>query len=105
MCLDVLIDLNRVGRNLQIDNRWGVVSPEMAQRLGGELLSLSPVFVQPLPARDVPGPPRAVLELSVPNKKHPEKPGRRACVSFHIKGAYAASLCSIAAFQRHVLIL
>jgi len=28
-----------VGRNLQIDYRWGVVSFEMAQRLGGELLS------------------------------------------------------------------
>jgi hypothetical protein len=33
-----------VGRNLQIDYRWGVVSPEMAQRLGGELLSLSPAL-------------------------------------------------------------
>jgi putative tryptophan/tyrosine transport system substrate-binding protein len=31
-----------VGRNLQIDYRWGVVSPEMARLLGGELLSLSP---------------------------------------------------------------
>ena len=34
-----------VGRNLQIDYRWGVVSPEMAQRLGGELLSLSPDLI------------------------------------------------------------
>ena len=34
-----------VGRNLQIDYRWGVVSFEMAQRLGGELLSLSPDVV------------------------------------------------------------
>jgi putative ABC transport system substrate-binding protein len=31
-----------VGRNLQIDYRWGVTSVEMAQRLGGELLRLSP---------------------------------------------------------------
>ena len=31
-----------VGRNLQIDYRWGVTTPELAQRLGGELLSLSP---------------------------------------------------------------
>ena len=34
-----------VGHNLQIDYRWGVVSFEMAQRLGGELLSLSPDVV------------------------------------------------------------
>ena len=34
-----------VGRNLQIDYRWGVVSVEMAQRLGGELLSLSPDLI------------------------------------------------------------
>jgi len=34
-----------VGRNLQIDYRWGVVSPEMAQRLGGELLNLSPDLI------------------------------------------------------------
>lgn len=34
-----------VGRNLQIDYRWGVVSFEMAQRLGEELLSLSPDVV------------------------------------------------------------
>ena len=34
-----------VGRNLQIDYRWGVVSFEMAQRLGGELLSQSPDVV------------------------------------------------------------
>jgi putative tryptophan/tyrosine transport system substrate-binding protein len=34
-----------VGRNLQIDYRWGVVSPEMAQRLCGELLSLSPDLI------------------------------------------------------------
>jgi putative tryptophan/tyrosine transport system substrate-binding protein len=34
-----------VGRDLQIDYRWGVVSFEMAQRLGGELLSLSPDVV------------------------------------------------------------
>ena len=26
-----------VGRNLQIDYRWGVTTPELAQRLGGEL--------------------------------------------------------------------
>jgi putative ABC transport system substrate-binding protein len=42
----VLQDLEKagwvVGRNLQIDHRWGVTSPEMAQRLGAELLSLSP---------------------------------------------------------------
>ena len=31
-----------VGRNLAIDYRWGVVSFEMAQQLGVELLSLSP---------------------------------------------------------------
>src|SRR5215468_216725 len=31
-----------VGRNLQIDYRWGVTTPELAQRLCGELLSLSP---------------------------------------------------------------
>jgi putative ABC transport system substrate-binding protein len=31
-----------VGRNVQIDYRWGVTTPELAQRLGGELLSLSP---------------------------------------------------------------
>jgi putative ABC transport system substrate-binding protein len=31
-----------VGRNLQIDYRWGVTTPELAQRLGGELLSLFP---------------------------------------------------------------
>jgi putative tryptophan/tyrosine transport system substrate-binding protein len=31
-----------VGRNLQIDYRWGVTTPELAQRLSGELLSLSP---------------------------------------------------------------
>jgi putative tryptophan/tyrosine transport system substrate-binding protein len=31
-----------VGRNLTIDYRWGVTSFETAQRLGGELLSLSP---------------------------------------------------------------
>jgi len=31
-----------VGLNLQIDYRWGVTTPELAQRLGGELLSLSP---------------------------------------------------------------
>ena len=31
-----------VGRNLQIDYRWGVTTPELAQRLGGELLILSP---------------------------------------------------------------
>jgi putative tryptophan/tyrosine transport system substrate-binding protein len=31
-----------VDRNLTIDYRWGVTSFEMAQRLGGELLSLSP---------------------------------------------------------------
>ena len=30
-----------VDRNLQIDYRWGVLSVEMAQRLGGGLLSLS----------------------------------------------------------------
>jgi putative tryptophan/tyrosine transport system substrate-binding protein len=31
-----------VGRNLQIDYRWGVINPEMAQRSGAELLSLVP---------------------------------------------------------------
>ena len=31
-----------VGRNLQIDYRFGVISFEMAQRLGAELLNLSP---------------------------------------------------------------
>ena len=31
-----------VGRNLQIDYRWGIASPEAAQRFGAELLSLSP---------------------------------------------------------------
>lgn len=31
-----------IGRNLQIDYRWGVTSVERAQQLGGELLSLSP---------------------------------------------------------------
>jgi putative ABC transport system substrate-binding protein len=31
-----------VGRNLQIDYRWGVTTPELAQRLGDDLLSLSP---------------------------------------------------------------
>jgi putative tryptophan/tyrosine transport system substrate-binding protein len=31
-----------VGRNLQIDYRWGVTTPELAQPLSGELLSLSP---------------------------------------------------------------
>jgi putative tryptophan/tyrosine transport system substrate-binding protein len=31
-----------VGRNLQIDYRWGITTPELAQRFGGELLSLSP---------------------------------------------------------------
>jgi putative ABC transport system substrate-binding protein len=31
-----------VGRNLQIDYRWGVTTPELAERLGSELLSLSP---------------------------------------------------------------
>ena len=31
-----------VGRNLVIDYRWGVVSFEMAQQLGAELLSLAP---------------------------------------------------------------
>jgi putative ABC transport system substrate-binding protein len=31
-----------VSRNLQIDYRWVVTTPELAQRLGGELLSLSP---------------------------------------------------------------
>jgi putative ABC transport system substrate-binding protein len=31
-----------VGHNLQIDYRWGVNTPELAQRLGGELLILSP---------------------------------------------------------------
>jgi putative ABC transport system substrate-binding protein len=31
-----------VGRNLQIDYRWSVTSFELAQRLGAELLSLSP---------------------------------------------------------------
>jgi putative tryptophan/tyrosine transport system substrate-binding protein len=31
-----------VGRNLTINYRWGVTTPELAQQLGGELLSLSP---------------------------------------------------------------
>jgi len=31
-----------IGRNLQIDYRWAVTTPELAQRLGGELLSSSP---------------------------------------------------------------
>jgi putative ABC transport system substrate-binding protein len=31
-----------VGRNLQIDYRWGITTPELAPRLGSELLSLSP---------------------------------------------------------------
>jgi putative tryptophan/tyrosine transport system substrate-binding protein len=31
-----------VGRNLQIDYRYGVTSFEMAKRLGAELLNLSP---------------------------------------------------------------
>ena len=31
-----------VGRNLQLDHRWGVVSPETAQRVAAELLSLKP---------------------------------------------------------------
>jgi hypothetical protein len=34
-----------VGRDLEIDYRWGGVSFEMAQRLGGEVLSLSPGVV------------------------------------------------------------
>jgi putative ABC transport system substrate-binding protein len=42
----VLQDLEKagwvVGRNLQIDHRWGVTSPEMAQHMGAELLRLSP---------------------------------------------------------------
>lgn len=31
-----------IGRNLAIDHRWGVTSPEMAQQLGAELLDLPP---------------------------------------------------------------